>query len=245
MAKTYFSNKTRAQHTYTFFKDRRDDPEWHDEFVRIRIIRRREKLVQTIFGLIIVLVFFVAWHGYKAATSKNNLIPASSKLSSSSSSISNSDDSSEEKSSTESNTDTTDESSSESSSSKVSSSSSDNGVSKVARQLVGKSFTIVPIKYDGVDIDKAMDDNKAPQNTVHDSHIDGTFLSSSEMRYRIGIDPSKYFKGKVSVLENSIQLDTVNKNFDVSYVMENNQVVPSTWNETVDGHTVTMQMQIN
>lgn len=76
MAKTYLSNKTRAQHTYAFFKNRKDDPEWHDEFIRIRGIRRREKLVQTVIGLITIVVLFVGWHGYKALTSGDNIVPS-------------------------------------------------------------------------------------------------------------------------------------------------------------------------
>lgn len=240
MAKTYFSNKTRAQHTYTFFKDRRDDPEWHDEFVRIRRIRRREKLVQTAFGLIIVLVLFVAWHGYKVVTSKNNLIPASSKLSSSSSSISNSDDSSEEKSSTESSTDTTDESSSESSSSKVSSSSQDVGDSEVGSQLAGKRFTIIPIKYDGMDITKVMDDGKAPQNTFHDTHLEGAFVSDKEVRITYSMGATNV-TDRYHLTDNMIIIGA----YRVPYVLNKGIVAVPIWEENIgNGHTMTMQMTL-
>ncbi|WP_317759785.1 hypothetical protein [Liquorilactobacillus mali] len=39
--KKYSSQKTRSQHTYQFFKDRRNDPAWQEEFLRVKTIQRR------------------------------------------------------------------------------------------------------------------------------------------------------------------------------------------------------------
>lgn len=258
MAKTYLSNKTRAQHTYAFFKNRKDDPEWHDEFIRIRGIRRREKLVQTVIGLITIVVLFVGWHGYKAVTAGNNIVPSEDKVATSSSKISKPEkDSVVDESSTESDNVTAsdsssvDKSSSESTSSGVSSSSSSNEGSsnkneesdEVTSQLVGKHFIIVPTKYDGIDITKAMDDGKAPVNTVHDGHLEGEFISTDEARMT-------YVMGATSHVEHYTAKNGTLKVgpfiYKIPYTLNNGTIDVPLWEEkTHDGHTITMQMKLD
>lgn len=256
MAKTYLSNKTRAQHTYAFFKNRKDDPEWHDEFIRIRGIRRREKLIQTVIGLITIVVLFVGWHGYKAVTAGNNIVPSADKVATSSSKISKPEkDSVVDESSTESDNVTAsdsssvDKSSSESTSSGVSSSSSHNEDSsnqnaestEVTRQLVGKHFIIVPTEYDGIDITKAMDDGKAPVSTFHDTHLEGIFVNSSEVKIT-------YSMGVTNVVDRYRVKDSIISfgAYRVPYVLSNGAVNVPLWEEKMsNGHTMTMQMKFD
>lgn len=258
MAKTYLSNKTRAQHTYAFFKNRKNDPDWHDEFIRIRGIRRREKLIQTVIGLITIVVLFVGWHGYKAVTAGNNIVPSEDKVAVSSSKISKSEkDSVSEQKSTESDNGTVsgsssvDGSSSESSSSGVSASSShseeasnqNEGSAEVTRQLVGKHFTIAPIKYDGVDVGKAMDDGKAPVNTVHDGHLEGEFISADEARMTYVMGATSHVE-HYTVKNNTLKIGPFV--YKIPYTLNNGTIDVPLWEEkTHDGHTVTMQMKLD
>ncbi|WP_127850207.1 hypothetical protein [Lacticaseibacillus hulanensis] len=54
--------------------------------------------------------------------------------------------------------------------------------SSKSQSLVGLEFSASPVLYNGEDVDKAMDENRAPQNTVHDSFFEGYFKSSNIVR---------------------------------------------------------------
>jgi len=76
-AKTYLSEKTRSQHTYAFFKARRNDPEWQADFWRIRYIRRRNTLLQLVFILVLLALGAFAYNGYRK-TNHNQLVNTAS-----------------------------------------------------------------------------------------------------------------------------------------------------------------------
>jgi len=76
-AKTYLSEKTRSQHTYAFFKARRNDPEWQADFWRIKYIRRRNTLLQLVFILVLLALGAFAYNGYRK-TNHNQLVNTAS-----------------------------------------------------------------------------------------------------------------------------------------------------------------------
>lgn len=144
-----------------------------------------------------------------------------------------------------------DKSSSDSSSSGVSSSSSYNEGSsnkneesnEVTSQLVGKHFIIAPTKYDGIDITKAMDDGKAPVNTVHDGHLEGEFINTDEARMT-------YVMGATSHVEHYTAKNGTLKVgpfiYKIPYTLNNGTIDVPLWEEkTHDGHTITMQMKLD
>lgn len=84
MAKKYLSNQTRTSHTYEFYKDRQDNPKWRDDFLNVRAIRRRNIIIQSFFGLIIlgILVIFGLYFMAGKNTAKNMQTQSDSTLSS-------------------------------------------------------------------------------------------------------------------------------------------------------------------
>ncbi|QAR35894.1 hypothetical protein [Latilactobacillus curvatus] len=56
MARKYLSTSTRTKHTYAFYKERRDNPQWHDDFIQVRSQRRKELIIEVIVSLTIVVV---------------------------------------------------------------------------------------------------------------------------------------------------------------------------------------------
>ncbi|QVI33972.1 hypothetical protein KG086_09200 [Lacticaseibacillus chiayiensis] len=48
--------------------------------------------------------------------------------------------------------------------------------------IIGKGFSIVPELYDGENVNQAMTENKAPQNSVHDGVLYGYFKDANTVR---------------------------------------------------------------
>ncbi|MDG3060944.1 hypothetical protein KTT66_13065 [Lacticaseibacillus casei] len=55
-------------------------------------------------------------------------------------------------------------------------------VSLAHSYIIGKGFSIVPELYDGEDVNQAMTENKAPQNSVHDGVLYGYFKDANTAR---------------------------------------------------------------
>lgn len=53
--------------------------------------------------------------------------------------------------------------------------------------LAGKGFSLSPIKYNGVDVDQAMENDDAPQNTVHDNWATGNFEQNGKISARLAM----------------------------------------------------------
>lgn len=93
--KKYSSQKTRSQHTYQFFKDRRNDPAWHADFLRVRTIRRRNFILKSGLSLLILLIGFTIFKNYRQpstdkAIQTNNLKESSNSAETSTSKITDS-----------------------------------------------------------------------------------------------------------------------------------------------------------
>lgn len=81
--------------------------------------------------------------------------------------------------------------SSTSSSSSSSSSQETNDSTIVKHFVMGRTFTIQPELYNGEDVNKAMDEQKAPQNIVHDYTVSVTFDHPSQalLKYILEVHP--------------------------------------------------------
>lgn len=62
MAKKYMSEHTRAKHSYKFFKERRNDPEWQEEFYEVRRLHWRSIFIKSIITVVLVIVFGIMHH---------------------------------------------------------------------------------------------------------------------------------------------------------------------------------------
>ncbi|MHC9532946.1 hypothetical protein ACVPPR_05945 [Dellaglioa sp. L3N] len=88
MAKKYLSDRTRTGHTYEFYKDRQNNPQWRDDFLRVRATRRRNIVIQLFVGIIVIGVLAVLGLYFMAErnTAKNMATQSASILSSKASS---------------------------------------------------------------------------------------------------------------------------------------------------------------
>ncbi|MHC9536675.1 hypothetical protein ACVQ8P_02610 [Dellaglioa sp. BT-FLS60] len=88
MAKKYLSDRTRTGHTYEFYKDRQNNPQWRDDFLRVRATRRRNIVIQLFVGIIIIGILAVLGLYFMAErnTAKNMTTQSTSILSSKASS---------------------------------------------------------------------------------------------------------------------------------------------------------------
>jgi hypothetical protein len=96
MVKKYLSRQTRSAHTYQFYKERRDDPRWHDDFLKIRTKRRIRAFTQiAILSLLIGGYYTYRFAQTKSLPNKKQtslVVQSSSHLSSSTASISSNND---------------------------------------------------------------------------------------------------------------------------------------------------------
>ncbi|WP_211761144.1 hypothetical protein [Lactiplantibacillus plantarum] len=100
----------------------------------------------------------------------------------------------------------------------------------------------MPIKYDGVDINDAMDNGTAPQSTVHDGHLEGSFINDHEARMT-------YVMGATNNVEHYTLKNGILKIgafvYQVPYTMNNGVVSFPLWEEKTNGnHTMTMEMKL-
>lgn len=203
MAKKYLSKRTRTKHTYEFYKQRRNSPQWRDDFLEVRKKRRIEIAIQALIILLIVVggVFYFSNKGSsQRRIAKPSEVETSTTTSSSVASTSQSDD--ETNSSVNSNQDEStgnDDSqltssseaqastpSTESSTSQSAYSSSEDskysGDELVVKKYINDGFIIMLVTYNGEDATKAMEENKAPQNLIHDGYTDGYIKDDQTVR---------------------------------------------------------------
>ncbi|GAK31376.1 hypothetical protein WOSG25_090740 [Weissella oryzae SG25] len=76
MAKKYLSTKTRTSHTFEFYEIRQDDPNWREDYLRIKAIRQREFIRSMMIGLVVLIVvcggLFVIYGNKKQTAAKDN-----------------------------------------------------------------------------------------------------------------------------------------------------------------------------
>ena len=122
----------------------------------------------------------------------------------------------------------------------LSSSESSSTSSSAPKSPVGLGFSITPIKYNGEDVDDAMNAQRAPQNTVHDNALFGYFKSDSVARLT-GIPAYFYVHSVPYAIEgNEIRMD----NKTIPYRIQNGSLQTVQFNETDrDGNTITYEFK--
>lgn len=119
---------------------------------------------------------------------------------------------------------------------------SDDQLQLVKTYLLGKSFTIFPTQYDGEDIGKAMDEQKAPQSTVHDG---GTYLYFEEASrvHETGsmMSDNAWFED-YTITDNAVQIGS---KVTIPYVISNGIVNFQDWTTSLNGHTLTWRLNLD
>ncbi|MFT8425374.1 MAG: hypothetical protein ABF630_07905 [Liquorilactobacillus sp.] len=122
-----------------------------------------------------------------------------------------------------------------------SSSSSSNTTSSadstsIAKKFLANGFSIGPILYNGENVDQAMDENKAPQNTVHDNAKIGYILNDSEVRV---LSMNSAYSQNYSITDTTITIGDINFNYSIN----NGSPIFSTTDKTyADNSTLTWQL---
>lgn len=122
-------------------------------------------------------------------------------------------------------------------------SSSSKGFNNIQNIIAGKSFDIAPVLYDGEDVDKAMNENKAPQNLVHDGVAKGYFYDSSTVHLTgLGTYSGEY-SNPYTINNKTINIGSQDYK-NIPYSLNGNSISFQNWQtKTSDGHTITWQMK--
>lgn len=230
MVKKYYSQHSRTKHTYQFYKDRQNDPKWRNDFIEARSKRRKSIAIKSLAVLLVICI--AAFFTFRQHNKNNGEISAT--FSQNSSNQNSSSDQDSQKSSTISSSTTQQSSYSYSSDTSLSSSTTEASSSETSttnnitavKNVLQSGFEIAPILYNGEDVGKAMDEGKAPQNTIHDGVEFGYLKDDSLARmslmggafdqpYEIseGILTIGHFQFNYSENGNSITFDTYEKSY--------------------------------
>lgn len=195
MTKKYLSARTRTKHTYAFYKERRNNPQWHDDFIQVRSQRRKALFIQTIVILIIIAggaVYFSKATPMKrvveqsATSSSTTARTESTKEPSADPAIAirhNSSDEEQASTSESSNSMASTESSNDNRDTTSSTTMADDDVDqKVVKEYIANGFLMAPVKYNGEDATEAMEANRAPQNLIHDGYTNGYIKDDTTVR---------------------------------------------------------------
>lgn len=111
----------------------------------------------------------------------------------------------------------------------------DKTINEVKSQLIGKTFSVQPILYDGIDAEQAMNENKAPQNLIHDGVQTITFTDDASIHIELLGTYRPDYDDTYSVSAETINL----KNYSIPYIFNNGNLSFKTWTTDIDGHTIT------
>lgn len=134
---------------------------------------------------------------------------------------------------------TTKETNSNNFSSSSQASSSSTRLTQVKQQLIGQGFVIMPKLYDGENVDQAMAEDKAPQNTVHDGYSYLVFSNDTTLQR------TKNGYIKVENLPYTVTEQTINISnyYKIPYSLTNGTLSFKPVNNQVQGHTYTFEFK--
>ncbi|WP_427813459.1 hypothetical protein ACQKTA_08755 [Enterococcus sp. 22-H-5-01] len=107
--------------------------------------------------------------------------------------------------------------------------------SDAQKQLIGKSFLIRPTLYDGEDAAQAMDENKAPQNLIHDGSLTVRFMNETTVHIKLLGTYRPDFDTQYTLTDKQL----IVSQHTIPYSIDNGVIAFGTWTTDMDGHTVT------
>ena len=113
---------------------------------------------------------------------------------------------------------------------------------EIARDyLIGQGFAIEPISYDGIAADKAMDENIAPQNLVHDGSFLIYFLDPNKAIYKGLGSYNPVYNLNYDVDDNNIIIKDLSD--QIPYSVNNGVITVHDWNmQDNAGHVITWRL---
>ncbi|OJG45373.1 hypothetical protein RV04_GL002089 [Enterococcus hermanniensis] len=103
------------------------------------------------------------------------------------------------------------------------------------KQFVGKIFLISPMLYDGEDASQAMEENKAPQNLIHDGASTVRFTNETTAHIELAGTYRPDYDTQYTLTENQLSIGQ----HTIPYTVKNGVLTFDTWTTDMDGHTVT------
>ena len=64
MARKYYSSSNQTSHTYSFYKNRRDDPKWQGDYLRIKAIKQRNTFIMINRQQTLQIAIQELWHHF-------------------------------------------------------------------------------------------------------------------------------------------------------------------------------------
>ncbi|WP_424320440.1 hypothetical protein ACPD8N_06660 [Lacticaseibacillus chiayiensis] len=115
--------------------------------------------------------------------------------------------------------------------------------------IIGKGFSVVPELYDGENVNQAMAENKAPQNSVHDGALYGYFKDANSARLTgLGAHVGSY-SANYTVDNHNIVLTLSNSAVPpkvIPYTLNaDGTVLLKNLNTNFDGHTLTSKVNFD
>lgn len=113
---------------------------------------------------------------------------------------------------------------------------------EIARDyLIGQGFAIEPISYDGIAADRAMDENIAPQNLVHDDSFLIYFLDPNKAIYKGLGSYNPVYNLNYDVDDNNIIIKDLSD--QIPYSVNNGVITVHDWNTQDNaGHVITWRL---
>lgn len=110
-----------------------------------------------------------------------------------------------------------------------------NTINTAQKQLIGKRFFMVPSLYDGEDANQAMEEDKAPQNLIHDGATTFSFTNDSTVHVELLGTYRPDYDTSYTLTDNMIIIQQRN----IPYSVKNGIVSFDDWTTELDGHTIT------
>lgn len=116
--------------------------------------------------------------------------------------------------------------------------SSDNeseSINIAKQQLIGNTFSMGPSLYDGEDATQAMEENKAPQNLMHDGAARLKFIDDSTVHVELAGTYRPDYDTSYKLTKNMLIIEHRN----IPYTINNGLISFDTWTTEANGHTIT------
>ena len=109
-----------------------------------------------------------------------------------------------------------------------------NKIAEAQKQLVGKKYFISPSLYDGIDANKAMTENKAPQNLMHDGGKGVTFTNENTVHIELAGTYRPDTDMDYTLTEDTLTIGQDN----IPYAINDGLLTFGTWTTDWSGHEV-------
>jgi hypothetical protein len=114
-------------------------------------------------------------------------------------------------------------------------------ISEAKNQLLGKKYFISPSLFDGIDANKAMTENKAPQNLMHDGGKGVTFTNENTVHIELAGTYRPDIDMDYTLTEDTLTIGQDN----IPYSINDGVITFGTWTTDWGGHEVSWSIKEN